>query len=165
MFFGYTGVPLKLKFSGFLGFHLYLKNYMSYVIWVHIWAMKKSKNCLLLFIKPNIIFIESYLSYFFYFNRTNKRLWNIWWWYFITIKRFNINKQKIKFLHLSELVRCYFGLIFNQRVEVIYVDYLKNSKVLNMLVFLESNYWLLILRWPSGFRRLHENLKFVCLPP
>ena len=43
---------------------------------------------------------------------------------------FDINKQKIKFLHLSELVYGHFDLVFSQRVQVICVGCFKNSKVL-----------------------------------
>ena len=51
---------------------------------------------------------------------------------------FNIDRQKFKFLHLSELVRRHFDLIFDRRVRVIYVDcfgifFLKKGKTtLNM---------------------------------
>ena len=50
--------------------------------------------------------------------------------YFITIKMLNRNKQKVRILHLSELVLCYFDLIFDRRVEVIFVNCFRNSKVL-----------------------------------
>ena len=43
---------------------------------------------------------------------------------------FDINMQEIKILHLSELVICYFDLIFDQQVKVINVDCFRNSKVL-----------------------------------
>ena len=46
------------------------------------------------------------------------------------MKMFNINKQKIKFLVLSELARCSFDLIISQRVQVIYVGCFRDSKVL-----------------------------------
>ena len=45
---------------------------------------------------------------------------------------FDINKQKIKFCILLELVHCYFDLIFVQQVEMISVDHFKNSEVLRM---------------------------------
>ena len=52
------------------------------------------------------------------------------------MKTFNINK-KIKFLHLSELVRCYFDLIFDQQVEVIYYGCFRNSKVLIIICIIQ----------------------------
>ena len=39
--------------------------------------------------------------------------------------------QKIKFMQLLELALCYFDLIFDQQVEVIFVDRFRNSKVLS----------------------------------
>ena len=47
--------------------------------------------------------------------------------HFITVKMFNINKQKIN------LLSCYFDLILDQRVEVIFIDRFRNSKVLRKL--------------------------------
>ena len=41
---------------------------------------------------------------------------------------FDINKQKLNLCILSGLVRCYFDLIFDQQVEVIFVDRFRNDK-------------------------------------
>ena len=55
--------------------------------------------------------------------------------------------QKIKFLNLSEFVRCYFVLIFSQRVQVILVDCFRNSKVLKFFYFNVASFKPVILMY------------------